>query len=659
MIVPLKSIDSSAFKIPPSLLGPFAVVKPFPNIQAAEDENIARLQNTAKQLGLTCLQITPDGEIIEGGGKKVSNSNCDFVINLHFDKPKNYDVFSFVALWNPLTFYHDFGYNRVSRHLLSHDDFLSCSSMWADDHVSRMLSGRSTHLPPKFKLYHSLSRPIFSPAPREYHLFYAGINWERLGKGRSRHQELLDLLDKSGKLRIYGPDVFQGVRVWDGYQSYQKQIPFDGVSMVKEIAQCGAALVLSSDAHKQSELMSNRLFESLAAGALVICDENPFARRNFGETLLYINSNRSAREQFEAISEHLKWAKENPSEAAVLASAAQRIFLSNFSLDLNLSAIYNGLVDRKAQIRSCLMPAVSEAPTVRVILIADHVNASELERRISSIANQTYKKVLLSVVIREGISDTQKLVINSTLRAHGLNCDFVKIDGAANNDKSLGSLLMNCLDAGISEDYMLLLPPHERMLSNHLEVLVGSALRAPDRSVYATASILCTRSGEQELFDYCEKIEFDENSNHLFVSSRFLINTRKIRPDVALALPYLDELMIGALIQDPVTVEALATTQRDVSAARLPVYSFDQQHSVLAEYSPWLFRKHEVTGYSIPVVPSRTKEVQPSAMFFSKLSKNNKIELLASLLEAALPSFIIKPLFWMYDKLNGRGWTSR
>ena len=90
MIVPLKSIDSSAFKIPPSLLGTFAVVKPFPNIQAAEDENIARLQNTAKQLGLTCLQITPDGEIIEGGGKKVSNSNCDFVINLHFDKPKNY-----------------------------------------------------------------------------------------------------------------------------------------------------------------------------------------------------------------------------------------------------------------------------------------------------------------------------------------------------------------------------------------------------------------------------------------------------------------------------------------------------------------------------------------------------------------------------------------
>jgi hypothetical protein len=46
-------------------------------------------------------------------------------------------------------------------------------------------------------------------------------------------------------------------------------------------------------------------------------------------------------------------------------------------------------------------------------------------------------------------------------------------------------------------------------------------------------------------------------------------------------------------------------------------------------------------------------------MVFSKLSKNNKIELLASLLEAALPSFIIKPLFWMYDKLNGRGWTSR
>ncbi len=37
-------------------------------------------------------------------------------------------------------------------------------------------------------------------------------------------------------------------------------------------------------------MMSSRIFESSAAGAVIICNENPFARRHFGDSLLYIDT---------------------------------------------------------------------------------------------------------------------------------------------------------------------------------------------------------------------------------------------------------------------------------------------------------------------------------------------------------------------------------
>ena len=57
-----------------------------------------------------------------------------------------------------------------------------------------------------------------------------------------------------------------------------------------EIAKAGIVLVLSWPAHKEAELMSSRLSESVAAGALVISDENNFAKKFFGDSLLYIDT---------------------------------------------------------------------------------------------------------------------------------------------------------------------------------------------------------------------------------------------------------------------------------------------------------------------------------------------------------------------------------
>src|SRR5487761_2092024 len=117
---------------PDGTLGRFGVVKLWPDIKVAEDEVIARLRNTARALGLECVVIDHIGQTIDPPHRRMTQADLDFVIHLHFSTPKAYDIFSFVALWNPLQFYHDFGYRRVSRHLLTHDDALSCGSPAAD-----------------------------------------------------------------------------------------------------------------------------------------------------------------------------------------------------------------------------------------------------------------------------------------------------------------------------------------------------------------------------------------------------------------------------------------------------------------------------------------------------------------------------------------------
>ena len=94
------------------LKGVFAIVKMWPNLKAAEDECIARIKAAASALGLSCIEILEDGRIL-GSDRFVKRTDVDFAIHLHYSVPKSYDAFSFVALWNPVDFYHEWGYANL------------------------------------------------------------------------------------------------------------------------------------------------------------------------------------------------------------------------------------------------------------------------------------------------------------------------------------------------------------------------------------------------------------------------------------------------------------------------------------------------------------------------------------------------------------------
>ena len=542
------------FSLPPGAIGRFAVVKLWPEIKTAEDECIARLKIAAKALGIECVEVHADGGLLSAPEEKVSRHNVDFVLHLHYDTPKRYDAFSIVALWNPLNFYHEWGYARTSRNLTSHDDFISCSSDAADDHVARMVRTTATHLPAKFHLYHSTADVIHPPSLGDGKLFYAGINWEAISGGKSRHQEVLKRLDKTGLLRIYGPTIFQGVRVWEGYDSYVREVPFDGVSMVDEISKAGVALVLSSQSHKDSELMSNRLFESVAAGALVICDENPFAKKFFGNSLLYIDSRAPIEKIYAAVTGHLEWAKTHPEEALAMITRSQQIFQEKFTLLRNLRDLYLGLAARKSELLARQNPQTALSPTVRLNLLMPEYSDTVLKAHIASAGAQQFPSFSAALIIDARTGGAHRAAIQAALSSASVAIEVVELDyfdygiyPDLKTRRRTGSVISHLLQLAVRFDAFMIVAPNETLFSNHLAVLAGALQRDPGVNCAATAAVLL--KGAAPVHSVHELIDFGHVNNEGPPGyGRFIFRIASIPSDILTALPYLDGRPLAVMI---------------------------------------------------------------------------------------------------------------
>jgi hypothetical protein len=606
------------FSLPGGAIGVFAVVKLWPEIKAAEDECIARLKIAAQSIGVDCIEVDADGNLFSEPGKRISKQDVDFVLHLHYDTPKRYDAVSIVALWNPIKFYHEWGYQRCSRNLLSHDDFVSCSSDAADDHVARMIRGQNTHLPPLFRLYHSTARVVRPPSLGEGKLFYAGINWEALSGGRSRHQDVLKLLDETGMLRIYGPTIFQGVRVWAGYKSYVREVPFDGISMIEEISKAGVALVLSSQSHKDSELMSNRLFESIAAGALVICDENPFGKRFFGDSLLYIDTRLTAEQIRIDILGHLDWVRGNPKSALLMIEKAQGIFKERFSLTRNLRDLYDGLTVRKKTLSDRQNPPDKVRPRVLLNLLMPDFDMAVLTAHMRSIAVQEYNEITPVLVIGSRINLIHRVAIEEALLVSAKTVKLLEIEfydyGIQGGlvRRKMGAVVQELLRTARDSDALILVAPNEVLFSNHVSVLAGALQRDLDVNVASVAALI--RDGLSSANSIHEVLDFAWfNIKGPTGFGRFIFRLNAIPNDVGVALRYLDHRCIAVLIGDNVIAQQLPVTMDIHIGVPFPTGSHDEtaETAIIRDYSPRVLNLvaglHAVASpvAAVPQAPSR------------------------------------------------------
>jgi hypothetical protein len=319
---------------------------------------------------------------------------------------------------------------------------------------------------------------VLPPTLGELKIFYMGINWEKLGQQQSRHQTVLNLLDGTGLLRIYGPEMLRGVKVWDGFQSYQRSLPFDGVSVIEEIHKAGICLALSSQPHKDAALMSNRLFEGLAAGALIICDENPWARTHFGDTLLYVDLRDGAEVVAQQITAHIEWARQNPEAALALAARAQEIFKRGYIMDASLAQIYSGLQARKGELDALYRSRIGGS-AVRVAFLAPDPADKAFGRQVAAArvhARQGFQGVVL--VDRQDLTAAE-----AKLAALGVEPGTVEIRGADFFQRDsrgvvvarnrMGPVLKAELQACPEGTLLCFVAPNETVFSNHVAMLAG------------------------------------------------------------------------------------------------------------------------------------------------------------------------------------------
>ncbi|MEJ5057644.1 MULTISPECIES: glycosyltransferase family protein [unclassified Pseudomonas] len=611
------------FILPQGTLGRFAVVKLWPEIKTAEDECIARLKLAAQAIGVECVEIYADGSFISTPDIKVSKQNVDFVIHLHYDTPKRYDAFSFVALWNPLKFYHEWGYQRCSRNLTTHDDFISCSSNAADDHVARMIRSSTTHLPAKFKLYHSTPAPIHPPSLGDGKLFYAGINWEAIVSSRkSRQQEVLKRLDNTGLLRIYGPTIFQGVKVWADYQSYVREIPFDGISMIDEISKAGAALVLSSQAHKDSEMMSNRLFETIAAGTLAICDENPFARKFLGDSVLYIDGRSSMEQIYADILKHLDWIKSNPEQALAKIEKAQAIFKDRFTLIKNLTDLYQGFAERKAELDNHHLPTSQTALKVGLYLLMPKYSAEVLDSYIQSVCVQEYSNFQAIIVIDDKIASQCRDEIATALAKCSTHIEIAEVEfyktgihPEINAKRRLGEILAELIEEAEDFDAITFVASNEQLFSNHLKVLVGPLQQNPSINCTASAAVLLNRDAPihtvHEILDFGH---VDTNAPPGY--GRFMFRKASIPADINIALPYLDGRPLAALIGENKINHLLPATITINTQEVFPEKGWDEvlENEVIRDFSPSALGISARAAFQLPNPGSAVATLQNTSL---------------------------------------------
>lgn len=211
------------------------------------------------------------------------------------------------------------------------EGILGTSNKTIDGTVKKRCKGR--HIKFLMTWYPTVAATNYRPNP--VNLMYCGDKYfENIRSELDKYKVLWKALDKTGYFFVYGTK-----HAWENLTSYQGRLPADGKSFVDAINQHGIYLVLHDKKHLKEGVPSGRIFEGAAASAVIISDKHPFVKREFKDSVLYIDETRD--DLFEQIESHMNWIKENPEKAKSKAVKAHSIFLEKFTLEEQLSRFYN------------------------------------------------------------------------------------------------------------------------------------------------------------------------------------------------------------------------------------------------------------------------------------------------------------------------------
>lgn len=501
------------------------VINPYPEYQNAEKEYIERFGAACQDTGHELVRLAPDGRKIspdwEISDEVIGIDEVDFTLSLHHDTPKLFDTWMYGVLWVPLREWLN-EYTRKRNYILSWDDKLRSDSPIINAYVSNALdaAGFGPGLNPLETLIVCNDRGIEPRRLATPKIFYAGTNWDRgmSGGGRNaiRHEGLFKRLDETGLVAFYGPKNYVGSSsgqnllrgTWDGYECYRGELPFDGRSFVPEIAKYGICLVLTSKKHRNDEVVSVRVFEACAAGAVIIADEHAFFRKHFGDSILYIDNTKPPEEVFEEVMAHYRWIAANPDKALEKAQRAQAVFHKRFTLQKYVTDLCAQHERRKNAVTEWAWdtktPVSIVVPIVELDVELDDIIAfnEAINRQVSSSIEVVY---VADRSLQERFGDLFSQGLAGGESATVCYCDaFVRNGPELRRVMTRGQLVLNGLKAA-SHDRICIIDHRVKLTSDHTARLSATLNRSPEADLVYSAypyRIGATECGDQYNFHF-------------------------------------------------------------------------------------------------------------------------------------------------------------
>jgi glycosyltransferase involved in cell wall biosynthesis len=350
-----------------------AVLNSWPNLEySAEREFIARLKLACLNLGWTCIEVVTSEDVL--------NAQADCVIVTHEYSPKLAGIPTIGLLWSPPDFYKE-DPSRI-RTILSYDGYLAGSES-VRDYLTDLLFSTTKNSPVSdWDFLPTAPGTEFRPPNlSDPSLFYAGVHWDG-----NRHGKLIKGLRASLPVAFYGDPA-----KWAHFgAAYKGRIPFDGISIFDRINEAGVALCLHREEHLKHDVPSMRIFESAAASAVIITENSNFAKRNFGDSVLYVDQDANAADKVIQIRTHFEWIRSHPTEALALAAKSHAIFNDHFSLEKLLAKLPDFLRQVKSAGHYDAGIHNDIRPKVEVIVRIGGRSRFYIERCLDSLAAQSY-----------------------------------------------------------------------------------------------------------------------------------------------------------------------------------------------------------------------------------------------------------------------------
>jgi len=357
----------------------FAIQHPYDGV--AEDESCARIIRAAAMMGVEAKAFKNSHDII--------GFAPDFVLSLTHQDPKLTPFPTYGVLTAPTRWYET---PRFIRNILTYDGYLTVTpgtEEWLGDLT---FGARKTNTPVGF--YANTVLSLESESTLDFsnaNLAYVGTNWDG-----SRHNALFTELRKEPFMHFYGPEAS-----WNGYgHSYKGSLPFDGDSLLQALRNAGVGLCIEHPDFQSEGIPTNRIFETIASGAVAICSRSAFNKRWFGDNVLYVDIDESPAKVSAQIKAHVSWVRTHADEAAVMAANAQAAYRENLSPEKMLENLFT--YHEENLIRKNYVAPVNadvKEPKVGVIMRAGGRSENYLRRAIGSIARQSHKNITLFLIL--------------------------------------------------------------------------------------------------------------------------------------------------------------------------------------------------------------------------------------------------------------------